>query len=180
MKTRLGWCVAVCAALGLLVTGCAWGVVTDAQTGAPVEGARVVCVDSGGNVNAKMTGAAGLYRFDAFQGDRIPGPGRATFVVIAPGYQTLLTQRDVRYDDNDLHTWEIQSFELTRIGAPTPTPASSPLPTATPSRTATRTSTATVTRSPTPTPTPTATPTPTRTPTATATATDTPAATATP
>jgi len=180
MKARgVGW-IAVCAGVGLLVTGCAWGVVTDTETGEPVEGASVIYVDSSGAANAKVTGDSGLYRFDATEGDRIPATGPATFIVLAPGYQTLVVKRDVEYDDNALNIWEIQSFELTRKASPTPT--SPPAPTATPSRTPTRTPTPTVTRSPTPTPTRTATrsPTPTPTPTATATATATPTATPTP
>ena len=172
MKTRgVGWIV-VLAGLALLVTGCAWGVVTDAETGEPVEGASVICVDSQGVANAKVTGDSGLNRLDATQGDRIPATGPATFIVVAPGYNTLVVKRDVEYDDNAVNVWEIQSFELTRKATPTAMPTSSPSPT----RTATRTPTATVTRSPTPTPTATATATATPTPTATTA----PTATATP
>src|SRR3972149_10787873 len=153
MKVRLGWCVALCVAVALLVTGCAWGVVTDAETGEPIEGASVICVDSQGTTNAKMTGDSGLYRFDALQGDRIPATGPARYIVLAPGYQTLVVERNVAYDDNDVGTWEIQSFELTRRGTPTvtrtatasPTPTAPPTRTATPTRTPTRTATATPT-----------------------------------
>jgi hypothetical protein len=181
MKARgVGW-IAVCAGLALLFTGCAWGVVTDAQTGEPVEGARVIYVDSSGAANAKLTGDKGLYRFDATEGDRIPAKGPATFIILAPGYQALVVQRDVEYDDNAVNIWEIQSFELTRKATPTPRRTATPLPTATPTptRTPTRTPTATVTPSPTPTRTPTRTPTPTPTPTAMPTATETPSATPT-
>jgi len=168
MKARLVSCVALCAAIGLLVTGCAWGVVTDAETGEPIEGASVICVDSQGTTNAKTTGDHGLYRFDALQGDRIPATGPARFVVLAPGYQTLVVERNVAYDDNSVGTWEIQSFQLTRkaTSTPTRTATASATPTATLTRTATPTRTPTRTATPTPTPTP--------TPTATATATETP------
>jgi hypothetical protein len=159
MRTRLIWCAALSVGFGLLVTGCAWGVVTNAETGEPVEGARVIYVDSEGTANTKLTGASGLYRFDAVEGDRIPAKGPTTFIVLAPGYQVLRVQRDLEYDDNAPGTWEIQNFELTRLLAPTRTPM--PMPSSTP--------TATVTPSRTPTPTPTHTPTPTPTPTATAT-----------
>jgi len=166
MKARGVSCVALLAGIALLVTGCAWGVVTDAETGDPVEGASVIYADSQGVAGAKLTGERGLYRFDAVAGDRIPATGRARFIVLAPGYQTLVTERDVRYDDNNVGTWEIQSFELTRKPAPAPTSSPSPTRTATPVPTATAT------------PTRTATPTPTLTPTATATAA--PTATSTP
>jgi hypothetical protein len=167
MKKGFFWCVALCAAIGLLVTGCAWGVVTDAETGEPIEGASVICVDSQGTANAKMTGDHGLYRFDALQGDRIPATGPARFIVLAPGYQTLVVERNVAYDDNDVGTWEIQSFELTRRATPTVTGTvtPSPTPTTTPTRTATPTRTPTRTATPTPTPTATATGTETPTPT---------------
>ncbi len=164
MKTRLAWCVAVLAGVGLLVTGCAWGVVTDAETGEGVEGASVIYVDSSGAVGAKVAGDNGLYRFDAVEGDRIPAKGLATFIVLAPGYQTLVVERDVEYDDNDVYIWEIQSFALTRKKVPAPTPTPSPVPTAAPTQT----------------PTPTVTPSPTPTPTATATAVATPTATVSP
>jgi hypothetical protein len=166
MKARgVGWMV-VLAGLGLLVTGCAWGVVTDAQTGEPVDGASVIYVDSRGAAGAKVVGDNGLYRFDATQGDRIPARGLATFIVLAPGYQTLVTKRDVEYDDNATNVWEIQNFELTRKATPTPT--FSPSPTRTPTLTPTPTRTAAPTATRTPTPTPTATATATATPTATA------------
>jgi len=169
MKKRLAWLVVVCAGLGLLVTGCAWGVVTDAQTGAPVDGASVIYVDSQGNVSSKVTGPSGLYGFDALRGDRIPASGPVRFVILAPGYQTLVVERDVQYNDNSAGTWEVQSFELTRKPTSTATPTSSPVATTTPSRTPTPTPTRTPTATPTPTRTATPTPTPTPAPTETAT-----------
>jgi hypothetical protein len=176
MKARGVGFLALVAGVALLLTGCAWGVVTDAQTGEPVEGATVIWVDSGGAAGAIVTEEHGLYGFDATQGDRIPARGLATFVVLAPGYQTLVTQRDVQYDDNSENIWEIQNFALTRKATLTPTRTATPLPTATPTPTRTRTPTATCTAAPTPTPTATA----TATETATATATETPTATASP
>jgi hypothetical protein len=172
MKTGFFWCVAMCVVLGVLVTGCAWGVVTDAQTGQPIDGASVIYVDSSGGAGAKVVGDNGLYRFDATQGDRIPARGPATFIVQAPGYQTLVTKRDVEYDDSAVNVWEIQTFQLTRKATPTPAPASTATLSPTPSSTPTRTATPTATRTPTPTA--------TRTPTPTATATDMPTAAATP
>ncbi len=131
MKKRFAWLVVVCTGLGLLVTGCAWGVVTDAQTGAPVNGASVIYVDSQGNVSSKVTGPSGLYGFNALQGDRIPASGPVRFVVLAPGYQTLVVERDVQYNDNSAGTWEVQSFELIRKPTSTATPTSSPVATTT-------------------------------------------------
>ena len=171
MRTRLIWCAAAFVGLAFLVTGCAWGVVTDAETGEPVEGARVIYVDNVGVAGVKLTGPSGLYRFDATEGDRIPARGPATFVILAPGYQVLRVERGLAYDDNDLRTWEIQNFELTRLRTPTRT--ATPLP----SSTLTATATLTPTRTRTPTPTATQTPTPTPTPTATAAVTETPTAT---
>ena len=166
MKTRIVWRIGLFVGLAFLITGCAWGVVTDTETGEPIDGARVIYVDSEGAANAKVSGPSGLYRFDAGLGDRIPASGRTTFLVLAPGYQTLVVARNVGYDDNDLGTWEVQNFELIRVRTPTSTPT--PVPSSTP--------TATVTRTPTPTPTPTRRATPTPTPTATG-ATETPTAT---
>jgi len=150
MKTGFFWCVAMCVGLGLLVTGCAWGVVRDAETGEGVEGASVIWVDSGGAAGAIVTGDSGLYRFDATLGEPIPARGPATFIVLAPGYQTLVTTRDVEYDDNAVNIWEIQSFALTRIATPTAVPTSSPVPTATPVPSATPVPTATPVLSATP------------------------------
>ena len=173
MKTRIVWYSALLVGLAFLITGCAFGVVTDAETGEPIDGATVIYVDSAGAAGAKLTGDSGLYRFDATEGDRIPGRGPATFVVLAPGYQVLRVARGLAYDDNDLGTWEIQNFELTRLHTPTRT--------ATPVPSSTLTATATLTPTRTRTPTPTATPTPTPTPTPTATgATETPTVTGTP
>jgi hypothetical protein len=146
--------------------------VTDAETGEPIDGATVIYVDSAGAAGAKLTGDSGLYRFDATEGDRIPGRGPATFIVLAPGYQVLRVARGLAYDDNDLGTWEIQNFELARLRTPTRT--------ATPLPSSTLTATATLTPTRTRTPTPTATPTPTPTPTVTAAPTETPTATGTP
>lgn len=164
MKTGLAWCVAVLAGLAVLASGCAWGVVTDADTGEGIEGASVVYVDSDGRIAAKLTGDNGLYRFDATEGDPIPATGSTRFIILAPGYQTLVVERNVAYNDNDAGTWEIQSFELSKRPTPTRTPTPAPTATRTPRPTATRT----------------ATPTPTRTPTATATTAVTPTATSTP
>jgi hypothetical protein len=178
MKTRRVCFVALLVGLGLMLTGCAWGVVTDAESGEPVEGASVIYVDSAGVANAKVTGAGGLYRFDVTEGDHAPARGPTTFIVLASGYQALIVQRDVAYDDNALGTWEVQSFKLSRIATPTATSTASATPTATPSATPTGTVSPTVTGTPF-TPTPTATPTSTATPTPTDTPTPTPTATAT-
>ena len=48
----------------LLTTGCLWGVVTDATTGAPISGASVTYVDSNGNTGTATTNSKGLYAFD--------------------------------------------------------------------------------------------------------------------
>ncbi|PCK08951.1 MAG: hypothetical protein COA42_06325 [Alteromonadaceae bacterium] len=76
--------------------------------------------------------------------------------------------------------WNVNWFELNRVGEPTPTPTPTPTATPTPTPTATPTPTPTPTATPTPTPTATPTPTPTATPTPTPTATPTPTVTPTP
>ncbi len=115
--TRLSCLTALAAAsLGLLLVGCAWGVVTDAQTGQPIVGAQVTFQDSTGGTGTVVTGAGGLYAFDAVNGQPIPAKGPVTYTVTAPDYHSLTVQRDVQYDDFDQGVWEIQSFALDYAG----------------------------------------------------------------
>ncbi|MGA2286330.1 MAG: carboxypeptidase regulatory-like domain-containing protein [Dehalococcoidia bacterium] len=121
MRTRatLGPAIAVpiLAVVAVFVSGCMWGVVRDAGTGAGIEGATVQYVDSQGNTGSTTTTAFGLYFFNASIG--FPAIGPAQLNVSAPGYATLSTTRPILYDDNpnatlaDLSTfWEVQSFDL--------------------------------------------------------------------
>lgn len=150
---------------GLLACGCLWGHVYDAETGLEVEGATVSWVDGHGTSNSMTTGltwAEGLYIFDWSVGP-IPNYAPVTFQVTAPGYQPLVEQRVLAYDDNPNASyddwssiWEIQDFSLVplpKTSGPPPQPSPSPAATHTPV--------------PTPTPTPALMPLPRPLPTAT-------------
>jgi hypothetical protein len=107
-----------------LVSGCMWGFVTDSDTGAAVSGATVKATDSDGVTHTTTTDANGLYALDQAKG-KDPAPGPVTVEVSASGYSSLTTPRLVEYDDNanaslaDLSSfWEIQSFSLAPITAP--------------------------------------------------------------
>lgn len=112
------WLVAVLvvAGLALLVTSCAWGVVTDSQTGQAVPGAQVTFHDSEGGSGTASANEGGLYAFELQKGP-IPARGMVTYEVTAPGYEPLTVQREVQYDDNAAGTWEIQDFALVPEGA---------------------------------------------------------------
>jgi len=108
--------VLVVAGLALLVTSCAWGVVTDSQTGQAVPGAQVTFHDSEGGSGTASANEGGLYAFELQKGP-IPARGVVTYEVTAPGYEPLTVQREVQYDDNAAGTWEIQDFALVPEGA---------------------------------------------------------------
>jgi hypothetical protein len=97
--------------LALSVTGCAWGLVTDSQTGEAVPGAQITFHDSEGNSGTISANEGGLYAFDLNTGP-IPARGMVTYEVTAPGYEALTVQRDIQYDDNPAGTWEVQHFAL--------------------------------------------------------------------
>jgi len=157
---------------GLLACGCLWGHVRDAETGLEVEGATVSWVDGHGTSNSMTTGlpfAEGLYIFDWSVGP-IPNYAPVTFQVTAPGYQPLVEQRVLAYDDNPNASyddwssiWEIQDFSLVPIpgGSKSPPPPPPPPP-PTPTDTPVPPPTPTPTLTPLPRPSPTATPTPPR------------------
>jgi hypothetical protein len=138
---------------GLVTCGCMWGHVYDANTGLEV-GATVSWVDGHGISNSMTTGLAsaeGLYIFDCKAGE-VPQYNPVTFHVTAPGYQPLVVQRQIVYDDNPDESfndcssfWAIEDFSLvpisggskslppptptdTRVPPPTPTPTLMPLP----------------------------------------------------
>jgi len=123
---RLHWrlpCLAIvpAAALALLASGCLWGVVTDAESGAGLADATVSYTDAEGNTASTTTAANGLYAFDIADG---PVAGSATFEISAGGYHTKMESRPIEYNDNagasldNLSSfWEVQSFTLHREGA---------------------------------------------------------------
>jgi len=147
---RLAIAAMLSTATALLACGCLWGHVRDAQSGAELSGATVSWVDGNGTSNSQTTGlpfAEGLYIFDWTVGP-IPHKYPVTFTVTAPGYQPLVEQRVVAYDDNPnpdpddpSSFWEIQDFSLVPIHPsphgpppqpPPPPPTNTPVPPPTP------------------------------------------------
>jgi hypothetical protein len=108
----------------LFASGCLWGVVRDARTGAPIAGASVSFRDSRGLTAKTVTNSDGWYAFDLSRGP-VPAPGQVDFTVTATGYQTLDTRRGALYDDNAEGTWEVQSFDLVASDISVPGPPSS-------------------------------------------------------
>jgi hypothetical protein len=109
MLTRIAP-LAYCAMV-LVLAGCVSGQVTDAVTGQPIEGATITFRDAAGNVGTVTTGQGGVYSFDGVASPK-PVPGPVRFEVSAPGYATLAVERDIRYDDNEEHTWAVENFFL--------------------------------------------------------------------
>jgi predicted DsbA family dithiol-disulfide isomerase len=94
-----------------------WGVVRDANTGAPIGGASVTYTDSKGQTGTATTDANGMYAFDQGQGQgqgQAPAAGPVNFAVDAPGYEPLTETRQVLYDDIPAGFREVQSFSLGR------------------------------------------------------------------
>jgi uncharacterized protein YfaS (alpha-2-macroglobulin family) len=107
----------------LFGSSCMWGVVRDAETGAPIAGAQVKYTDANGYTGTTTTGEDGRYVFDQAS-IAVPASGPVTFEVSALGYQTTTIQRLVQYDDSSgnlssLSTfWDVQDFDLTRASQP--------------------------------------------------------------
>jgi hypothetical protein len=113
---------ALCLTMAFLASGCLWGIVTDADTGAGIAGATVSYTDADGHTASTTTNASGLYAFDSATGP-VPVAGAATFEVSALGYETLTETRLIRYNDNPHATldnpssfWEVQHFDLASEG----------------------------------------------------------------
>ena len=109
-------------ALALLTSGCLWGVVKDADTGAGLPGMTVQYTDSYGVTGTATTDASGIYSFDRAAGP-YPAMGPVSFEVSGPGYETQTAARLAQYNDangslSNLSTfWEVQSFNLTSISS---------------------------------------------------------------
>jgi hypothetical protein len=110
--------IGLVAALALLSSGCLWGVVSDADTGAPISGATVKYTDKYGHTGSAVTNSKGLYSFNPNAGP-IPAAGQVDITVDAPGYDHFSTNMLVQYNDNpnarlpDLSAfWEVRSFGL--------------------------------------------------------------------
>jgi hypothetical protein len=106
-------------ALAFMASGCLWGVVKDAETGAGLPGMTVKYTDSYGNTDTAVTDAHGIYHFDQADGP-IPAVGPVSFEITGPGYEPMTAARLVQYNDNPNATlsnlstfWEAQGFNLT-------------------------------------------------------------------
>jgi Carboxypeptidase regulatory-like domain len=105
-------------ALAFLASGCMWGVVKDANTGAPLRGATVTFTDSSGQTVTTTTDVNGLFGFGA-PVSAAPARGPVKFQVESHEYPTMSETRDVLYNDNPNATfenmstfWEVQVFDL--------------------------------------------------------------------
>ena len=105
--------IILCVGLALLASGCMWGMVRDANTGAPIGGATVTYTDSTGATASTTTDASGQYSFaEAYW----PAPGPVNVRAEASGYKPLTIQ--VQYDGNPSGFGEVHY--LTPIGSATP------------------------------------------------------------
>ena len=105
--------VALCVGLALLASGCMWGMVRDANTGAPISGATVTYTDSTGATASTTTDASGQYSFAEADW---PAPGPVNVRASAPGYEPVTIQ--VEYDGNPSGFGEVHY--LTPVGSATP------------------------------------------------------------
>jgi hypothetical protein len=110
-------------ALALMMSGCLWGFVRDAETDAGVAGVTVAYTDAAGNTGSTTTDANGLYAFDIADGP-VPATGNASFEISADGYHTKTESRLIEYNDNPSASidspssfWEVQHFTLHEEGA---------------------------------------------------------------
>jgi hypothetical protein len=102
--------------LAFAASGCMWGVVTNARTGAPVANAHVDIVDSNGNVSYAFTDENGIYYIDAA---KAPALGEATITVDSFDQGSQTENRVIDYAENPNATlanpvsfWEVQTFQL--------------------------------------------------------------------
>jgi len=107
-RLRSGWwrplLLVLSVGVGLLASGCMWGVVRDASSGAAVGGATVTFTDSSGQTASTTTDASGLYSFGP---PPKPATGPVDLQVDASGYDTLTLQ--FQYDGSS-NFWGVQSL----------------------------------------------------------------------
>ncbi len=136
-------------AVAFLTSGCLWGVVTDAETGIPLGGAKVRVLDSENQGFEATTDSNGIYVFDLESGP-VPSVGPAKFAIWLWGCDTAKHwyERVIQYDDypwvsDPQEYWEVQHLSPSCSVAPTATPVLAtptvvyvplPLPTRTPTR----------------------------------------------
>ncbi len=106
------------AATALFASGCLWGVVTDAETGAPLRGVNVTYVDSYGQTFSTTTDENGMYAFDQAKGP-VPARGAANVTVDAAGYEPMTVAPLIEYNENpgasiaNLSSfWEVQNLPV--------------------------------------------------------------------
>lgn len=116
--TRVAAVVMLGISMAFLASACFWGVVTDADTGAPVPGAVVSYTDSDGYAGTTTTDASGFYAFDIASGP-VPATGPVALNFSHPDYWPATAPRLIEYNDNPnagLHNlssfWEVQNFAL--------------------------------------------------------------------
>jgi len=100
----------------LVMSACLWGVVSDADTGAGIEGAVVAIKDANGKTYTATTDEAGIYVISPQTSGGIPAIGTVTAKVEAEGYDDYSNFRGVNYQDGLLGGWpsDKQDFDLTR------------------------------------------------------------------
>jgi hypothetical protein len=99
------------------MSACLWGVVSDADTGAGIEGAVVTIKDANGKTYTATTDEAGIYVISPQTSGGIPAIGTVTAKVDAEGYDDYSNFRGVNYQDGLLGGWpsDKQDFDLTRV-----------------------------------------------------------------
>lgn len=104
------------AVAALAMSACLWGVVTDADTGAGIEGAVVTIEDANGKAYTATTDEAGIYVISPQTTGSIPPVGTVTAKVEAEGYDGYSNYRGVTYQDGLLGGWpsDKEDFQLAR------------------------------------------------------------------
>ncbi len=98
-------------AIGALASGCLWGVVKDADTGAPLRGVSVSYTDSSSQTRSTTTNSLGIYVFDSGTGTTA-ATGEVELTVDAAGYEPMTETRIVEYNDNPSSFWEVQDLSV--------------------------------------------------------------------
>lgn len=96
-------------AIGFLASGCLWGVVTDAQSGAPLRGVVVTCTDANNQTFSSTTNEFGIYAFDMAAGP-IPAAGNASMNLSVPGLDPVTEARLLEFNEPGFR--EVQNFNL--------------------------------------------------------------------
>ncbi len=101
----------VLALAAVAASGCMWGYVREAGTGAGISGARVVYSDANGNVGYTTTDPSGRFVFDANAPGGAPAEGPITIMVSGAGFDPVIENSNAHFGDN---FWDIHNFDLNR------------------------------------------------------------------